>query len=931
MASAQEVPSTLISPEPLKRTPDTVTPRTAFQRPPAAAPGTIIPDTPIVPPIAPGNRELYLPNGSRVTLPGSTKQLIRFAPRYDKINAIIKQPDADTKQFTFVGGLIVNVTYEKPPAKPGDAPSIEEMEFAADSGVVVVRGSGNDDVLGNGIANEADPSGKKKVETEMYLSGNVVIRAKSELKTASGPMKNTTNTLRADQVFYRVNENKCIALDADLELSFEGYRDTVHMNGKEVWRLGQNEWRALNAEVFASKLPSDPALILMSQEFRYTRREVVRRNIFGIPYRDFKTGETEVGAEQIISGRNVVSEYSGVPFFYTPYLETDATDPLGPLTSLGFGNDRIFGFQFYSTWDAYKLLAIRPPSGHRWRLNLDYLGSRGPAIGSNYQYANTRGGLFGGVMPAPKDDDYALERFTLDGPNHGETRMYLMNDGGSDQLGGIRGPTSISPGVRGRADWFHDQDLLSGPNRWMRFQGQFAYQSDRDFREQYYKQEFDTGRNVETYAYLNGAVENLGGSVLIQPNVLRPWVTEAQALPRLDGYLIGQTLFNDTLTYSARGSLGYYQFHPAKDDPLPIVPTDMQKVNLGRFGVTQKLSAPFDLGPVRLMPYGVVDTTYYTEDLSGSSRGRLYGGGGIRASLPFSRYYDAESDLFNLKGLYHKGDIQINYFNARTNTRSSLLPQIDRLNDDSIQQAYNYIRPVQSIYVSGPAGLALANSPQFDPQVLAVRRLLENHVDTLDNVQVIQVEDHERLQTKRGFPGSEHTIDWFSLDTSISFFPEKDRDNFGRTIGLAEYSSLWNVGDRTALSSSGFVDPLDLRSRYFSIGTSYTRPDGTMFQLSYRQIDPVNSRAVTLAAGYQLSHRYSMVLSSTYDFGIQSAVANSVTLNRVGTDVTVSVGITYNAIVNNFGLQMTVIPNIANILGNTFAGRMIGNQMMGLR
>jgi hypothetical protein len=910
-------------------------PRTAFQRPSTAPPGTIIPDTPAIPPpLAPGGRELFLPNGTRVPLPGASRQIIRFAPRYDKINADIRLLDNDTQRLIFVGGMIVNVTYEKPPAKPGDPPNVEEMEFAADAGVVEVRGNGGANVLQGGVTTEPAVPGGRRIDAELYLTGNVIIRAKAELRGGIGPIKNTTNTLRADQVYYDVSEQRCIALEADLELATEGVKDTVHLYGKEVQRLGPNEWRALDAEAFASKLPSDPALVLTAREIGFTRRRVVRQNIFGIPYRDAKTGETEIGYEQILTGENVVGEYSGIPFFYLPYLRTDATDPLGPLAGLGFGNDRIFGVQAYTTWDMYKLLALRPPSGHRWRLHLDYLGDRGPGIGSDYFYTNTRGGLFGGRVPPPLDDDYALGRFTWDGPNRGESRLYGMTDGGVDNLGGFRGPSARNPGVRGRGYWFHDQDLMNdvAGYRWLRAQGQLAYMSDRDFREQFYKQEFDVGRNLESYAYLNGATNNLGGSLLLQGNFFRPWVTEAQSLPRMDGYWIGQSFFNDLFVYSARGSAGYFRFLPTEETPFPVMTTDQQRIDLGRFDLNHELAVPFDLGPFRATPYGVLDTAYYTEDLTGSGRGRLYGGGGVRASLPYSKFYaDVDSELFNLKGLYHKGRFQLNYLYAQSNTDYSRLPQIDRLHDDTILQAYNYITPLQPTYVPGPDGVALANLPQYDPQRLAIRRLVEQRIDTLDDIHVLQLEQHHRLQTKRGFPGSEHTVDWLTIDTGLSIFPDRNRDNFGKTVGLMEYAALWNVGDRTSLSASGWIDPLETESRYYNLGSNFTRPDGTLFHLGYRQIDPIRSKAVTATIGYQLSRRYSTFISSTYDFGVQSALSNTVTLNRIGTDVTISMGFTYNAIVNNFGVHLTVIPNLAGLLGNSLGGRLVGNQALGLR
>jgi hypothetical protein len=910
------------------RVPDSVgPPRTAFQRPDNSPPGTMIPDTPAVPPpLRPGPSELRLPNGSRVPLPGSARQLIRFAPRYDKINADIALPDKDTQQITFVGGLIVNITYEK----PGGA--VEEIEFAADAGVVVIRGSGGANVLNGGIDTAAPGPDGKRVDADLYLTGNVVIRTKAE-GDARGLAKGLTNTLRADQVFYDVRENKCIALDADLELATEGVPDTVHLFGKEVQRLGDNEWRVLDAEAFASKLPSDPALVLSARELSFTRRRVIRQNIFGIPYRDAKTGEQELGTEQILTGNGVVGEYAGVPFFYSPVLRTDATDPLGPLAGVGFGNDRIFGVQLYTTWDLYKLLAVRPPPGHRWRLHLDFLGDRGPAVGNDYFYQNARGGLFGGLTPPAGEDDYSLGRLTWDGPNRGEVRTYAMSDGGIDTLGGFRGPPANNPSVRGRGLWFHDQDLMNAPGRWLRAQGQFAYLSDRDFREQFYKNEFDTGRNLESYAYLNGATGNLGGSLLVQGNTFRPWVTEAQSLPRADGYLLGESFFDGRLNYSARGSAGYYRFHPASRTPLPIVPTDGSRYDLGRFNVDQELSAPLDVGPIRLTPYGVFDAAYYTRDNTGEDRARLYGGGGLRAALTYSKLYaDVDSELFNLRGLYHKGQYGLNYFYGRSDTDYSRLPQIDRLDDDAIDLGRRYIRPLQPTLVPGADGVALAISPLFDPQRLAIRRLLQNKVDTLDDLHVVQVENHQRFQTKRGFPGSEHTVDWFTLDTSVSLYPEKARDNFDKTLAFSEYAALWNVGDRTSLSSSGWFDPFDSGARFFSFGTNFNRPDGTNFFLGYRHIDPIRSRAVTLAASYQLSRRYSTTIASTYDFGIQAALSNTVLLNRVGSDVTISVGFNYNAIVNNFGVQFTVIPNIARLLGNPLAGaRGFGNQALGMR
>ena len=82
------------------------------------------------------------------------------------------------------------------------------------------------------------------------------------------------------------------------------------------------------------------------------------------------------------------------------------------------------------------------------------------------------------------------------------------------------------------------------------------------------------------------------------------------------------------------------------------------------------------------------------------------------------------------------------------------------------------------------------------------------------------------------------------LDLSASIFPQSNRDNFGRPIGLLQYDWFWNIGDRTSLFSAGWFEPEAGGPRFFTMGATISRPDKSSFTLSYRQIDPLNSRAV---------------------------------------------------------------------------------------
>ncbi len=856
-----------------------VPPRTAFQ--PPRDPGGI-----------PYEPDFALPNGAVIPTPQSKQLRVQYIRRYGtpQTQDAVDLPDGTTR-ILFTGGVIVNIA---------TLDGKQQTEFATDEAVIWVRGAGAKNIAGGFVTGGGD-----KTEVEVYLSGNVIIRS-----TQGTTERPTTQTLRAEQVYYDASLNRAIALRADLETAVPNSPDPLHLKGSEVRRLDLDNWEILTASANASKVPSDPGLRLDAQRFTLNQRKVIRRNVFGIPYRDITTGNTVEGLEQIVTGKNVVTRIGDVPVFFTPRTQFDASDPLGPLAGLSVGQNTIFGTQVYSSFDIFELLALRPPKGHAWRLNLDYLSERGLGGGTDYTYR----------IPPAEPGEYPI--------GSGLIKLYGIQDNGEDVIGSGRGPEPPPKnGLRGRAQWRHQQEVLEG----LYYQGQITYLSDKNFLEQYYKQEFDVGPNQETFAYLAWQRRTFGATVLAENRFDREWVTETNWLPRIDAHVIGQTFLDDLFVYSARTSAGYAQLRPAELSPFPLLSTD-QRVETGRFNLSQELSVPLDLGPIKFAPYGVLDLTEYTNDLTGNEIGRIHGGGGARASVPFSRLYgDVSSELLNLKGLYHKAVFGANYRYTRSNEPYNRFPQLDRLNDDVTDQAWRTITPQQSGFVMGPNGVALMNAPgysPFNPQLYAIRRAVENRVDTLDNVNVLQGDLRQRFQTKRGYPGMEHTVDFLTLDVSASYFPDARRDNFGHPFAFLEYGTIWNLGDRTSFISNGWFEPYEGGSRYWNAGVSLSRTDRTSVYLGYRQTDPLNSKAVQLALGYQLSTRYNVSLGVNYDFGIQQALTNSFTLIRTGADLTATFGITYSPLVtkNNVGFQFLIIPNLAASQGGRFAGSPMSNQ-----
>ena len=164
-------------------------------------------------------------------------------------------------------------------------------------------------------------------------------------------------------------------------------------------------------------------------------------------------------------------------------------------------------------------------------------------------------------------------------------------------------------------------------------------------------------------------------------------------------------------------------------------------------------------------------------------------------------------------------------------------PQLDRLNDDATQQAYQDIIPWEPTFPQlQPNGkgyaLAAGSYERFNPRLYAIRRLVDSNPDHLDDIHELQLGWRQRWQTKRGYPGLEHTVDWLTVDLSASVFPAQNRDNFGSPVGFIEGSMVWNVGDRNGLYANAWVDPFEYGTRYWEVGSFFYRDDRTTLSLA---------------------------------------------------------------------------------------------------
>ncbi|HEX3313332.1 MAG TPA: hypothetical protein VHR72_00520, partial [Gemmataceae bacterium] len=685
-----------------------------------------------------------------------------------------------------------------------------------------------------------------------------------------------------------------IANKADLEIKQAKMPDALHVKSAQILQLNSKIFTADKAEIAASRLPSDPALIVYLQHTVIEERDVLQKTIWGTQIYD-KDGTPKTEKLHDLKGENLFVDVEGIPVFYFPYLSGTVEDPLGPVRTISFGYDNIFGAKADVQLDVYDLLGQQRPSNGHWWLSADYYSLRGPALGTEFK---TSGKDLFGIA------------------NTYETNVtaWGIHDDGTDILGGSRGtqaymsPTMVFPVVHPEwRGWFLAETNIQGLPNGFTFQGKASLVSDVNFMEQYHQNIFLNDLNQETFLYLKQQQDNWAWTVLGNVNTM-DWYTETAWLPKADGWLIGEKLF-EYFTWDIHGTAGYAQFRPTTTPPLPYAPTDLNHANTGVFNLWSEVSLPFDVGPFRMVPYVVGNGAFYTESEDGDPLGDLYGGAGLRGSIPFSRLYpEVQSDLFNLDGLYHKLTWTGNYLYAQSTERISRFPQVDRLNDNTTDQALRDIF-YQQILLNPSNAAFLTSSPLVNPQVYALQRLVDDRIGTLDRIDILQLGLEQRLQTLRGFGASEHVVDWMSLNLGMSVFPEANRDNQGHAFGILEYDYVWNIGDRTAIVSNGWFDPEPGGPRAFNIGGYLGKQDGTNLYLAYRQLDPLESRAVVASFQYAFSEKYRLTASTTWDFGA-NVQSYGMGITRIGTDLQMTLNLGYNSVTKTTGFTFEIIPNL---------------------
>ena len=714
---------------------------------------------------------------------------------------------------------------------------------------------------------------------EMYMDGNVVFAKDGR-------------TIEAEQMYYNVNARQGTILDASVLTKVPGYQGKVKLKADVLQQLDENNMQAIGAAFTTSRI-GFPRYWVQSEAMSLTREPTaVFDEETGEQLFDQTTGQPQVGDDYFVQAESNRLYANGIPVFYWPRYRSYLSDPGTYLRRFRIGNDQIFGFQLGTGWDMYKLFGRRAAKGTEWIGLLDYLGERGLGFGSEFTYR--RNGLFG-----------------IAGPAEGYYKSWFINDDGLDFLGRQRANLVPEEEFRGRSVGRHRHEF--GPGNVLR--AELGYISDRNFLEQFYEREWDTAKDADTGIWLerNNGTQSFNLTANYQIN---DFFTQTSWLPRVDHFMIGQPLFGDRVVWHNHSSLGYGRIRVAEPptdatdlaefDPLAWE-TDATGI---RFHTRHELDFPVQLGPAKVVPYVLGEIGYWQEDINNNDVLRGVGQVGVRASVPLWKVCpEVQSTLWNVNGLAHKVSFDVDAFYADASQDLDRFPLYDPLDDDAQEH-------FRRRFLFNTFGLMAGDDVplQYDERYFALRSGLQSHVtspsaEIADDLSVIKMGVRQRWQTRRGAPGRQRIVDWITLDSKVSLFPNEDRDNFGVGAGMFDYDFRWHIGDRVSLLSDGFADFFGQGLRTVSVGAYAERPEVGSVYVGVRSIEgPISSNILSASAVYRLSDTWGVKGGTQIDFGETGTIGNRLGVVYIGESFLWEVGFNYDANRDNLGIRFGFEP-----------------------
>jgi hypothetical protein len=844
-----------------------------------------------------------LPPAAQPPPPGMLR--IHVRPRGDVPLQAQWQQDPRTNQAIAVVNQGVNIVIEGVTVRkgtiPGMAAGAATLDLSTDRLVLWTVAQQQQPDLGAPLVQDENQP------LEVYMEGNVVFLQGDK-------------EIHADRMYYDVKNHLATILEADMLTSAPGYEGKVRLHADVVQETSEDHFRAYEMWVTSSRLGLPRYRLQMQDaEFDYVQTPKVDP-ISGMPLPpDPRTGKPPVTTQELVSAHNNLLYIEDIPVFYWPTFATDLNDPSFLIRRIEAQENSVFGAQIYVDFAAYQLFGIKDrPAGTDWTLGINYLSNRGLSEATEFKY--DRGDFLG-----------------IKGPVIGKFNFWGISDRGTDNLGQDRPSVQPEPDVNYRyeAIFQHRQDLGEG----FSFTAEFGKISDRNFLLEYFKPDWDGQKDPTTDLELKFRRENFSMSLLGEER-LDNFVTQTNWLPRFDHELLGQSLLADALTWYEHTSVGYAQFKvgtlpnaAAGDEAVSHLPWEPQNFSGGRFISRNEIDLPVELGPVKIVPYLLGELGYWGEDLAGNSLTRAYYQAGIRATLPmWAVDSEAQSELWNVHGLAHKVEFQAEYLHAQTNQSMTQFPLYNPLDDQQTEDFRRRFTVNTFGFPAVPPPATQGPPTKFDERYYALRNDMEGWVtapsmEIVDNLDELRLGVHQRWQTKRGPEDCPHIVDWVEFDTDLTIFPDANRDNFGTSVGLADYNFIWHVGDRLTVLSDGIFDFFGQGQKIITTGIYLTRPPRGAFYFGFRILDgPISSEVVNLSYSYWMSPKWITTSSMTLDLKEPKNFGPTFQIIRVGESMLIGLNINYNPALKTAGVSLSIEPRFVPKSGNlsTQAGVHVG-------
>jgi len=816
--------------------------------------------------------------GDITPMPSAGMRRIRVFPRSDVPVQAQWFPDPASRQWIAVIESGVNVIVD----------GVEQygtLDISADRLVIWTTATEEPDLTGR---TRQDP----RTPLEFYMEGNIVFRQGERV-------------IHAERMYYDVPNQVGTVINAEMLTPVKSYEGLLRLRAEIIEQTAANRFFAKDAYVTSSRMGEPKYRLQAGNLYFEDIEQPLMDPVSGRPLIDPLTGQPVVEHQKLATAEHNFLFLGPVPVFYWPKLATDLNDPTYYIRRARLKQDNVYGLQILTNWNGYELLGIRnKPVGTDLDITLDYLGDRGFGHGGAFSY--DREGFFG-----------------IPGQTAGLLDYWGIQDHGADNLG--RDRTNVPPetSYRNRLFWQHRQLLPYD----LQLSAELGWISDRNFLEEYYKGEWEELKDQTTGVELKRSIENRSWSISVDYG-LNDFFTHTDWLPRADHFWLGQPLFQEVFTWFEHSHVGYAQFRrltlpadPAIDGPFNYLPWEQYAVHGERLATRQEIDWPFQLGPIKVVPYALGEAAHWGQAQDGEPLDRLFWQAGVRASLPLWAVNPAfESELFNVHGLAHKIVFDAEFSYADANRDLEDLPLYDPLDDDSVEafrrrfMTSTFGVPSLITVPPGPAPAPTLIPPQFDERFYAVRTGLQNWVtspstEIADDLVAVRLGAKQRWQTKRGPPANRRIIDWMILDTNMTFFPDADRDNFGQLLGLLDYDYRWHVGDRLTLVSDGIFDFFSDGQQVITVGGFLSRPPRGSLYAGFRLLEgPIHNKILSFSYSYWMSPKWISTFGTTIDLGREGNIGQNFSITRIGESFLVSAGFTVDAARDSIGVALAVEP-----------------------